>query len=79
MADPPQLRDVGSQHPEDRIQIGRYLHFEDRFPFPVNHTKRSLFHRNVQSGNGCPPLALGALTRPRLSTAILEERDWYNK
>src|SRR5215831_18847185 len=74
MADPAQPGDVGFQRFKDRIWIGRDRGFEHHFPFPVNHTDRCRFHSDVQSGkvfHGCPPLALGALTRPRFSTVIM--------
>jgi hypothetical protein len=74
MTNAAQLRRELLQRFEDRIRIGRHRGFEHDFPFLVDHTERSLFHRNVKSGevfHGCPPLALGARKRPRISTVIL--------
>src|ERR1700682_1609287 len=74
MTDPPQPGGEFLQGLEDRVLIGRNLGLEHDFPVLVDHADRSLFHRNVESGkvfHGCPPLALGARKRPRISTVIL--------
>src|SRR5215813_11942460 len=74
MTEPAQPGRVCLQYLEDRVGIGRNLALEHDFPFLVDHADRGLFHRNVESGkvfHGCPPLALGARTRPRISTVIL--------
>lgn len=76
MADAPQALRIGLERRKDRVRVGLDLGFEHEFSFLVDDADRGLFHRHVQSGKilrGCPPWALGALSRPRISTVILED------